>query len=57
MLLEKKDQIYHQKIYKKLKKVEVGNYQNKEKITDVQKKILVNINLYQIRNFHYLIKN
>jgi hypothetical protein len=43
MLLEKKDQIYHQKIYKKLKKVKVGKYQNKEKITDVQKKILVNI--------------
>ena len=38
MLLEKKDQICHQKIYKKLKKVEVGKYQNKEKITDVQKK-------------------
>jgi hypothetical protein len=53
MLLEKKDQICHQKIYKKIKKVEVGNYQNKEKITDVQKKILVNIYLYHIRNFHY----
>jgi hypothetical protein len=26
MLLEKKDQICHQKIYKKIKKVEVGNY-------------------------------